>query len=163
MDRRYSPISDLYGPAPEDTPRKHGSHTWLYVLLTLAGLFVFESLVPVMRLRSEPPSAFAGDRTGRDESQLLMMRACWAFGIESVQDAYPYGKGLPDSLPPRLKGQTEKDSDFRSRCWSRLREAWTRQESWVEKYEWDTRWVTDQNGWVQQSLRKVLSILGINV
>ena len=163
MDRRYSPISDLYGSAPEEKPQKHGSHTGLYVLLILAGFFVFESLVPVMRLRSEPPSAFGGARAGRDESQLLMKKACWDFGVESVQHVYPYGRGLPDSLPARLKGQTERDLDFRSRCWPMLRDAWPRPESWVEKYEWDTGWVTDRNGWVQQTLRKVLSILGINV
>ena len=162
MDRRYSPISDLYGPAPDDTPRKRGGRTWLYVLLILAGLFVFESLVPVMRLRSEPPSAFAGAQAEGDQSQSQITRACWNYGIESVQHAYPYGRGLPDNLPARLKGQTERDLDFRSRCWPMLRDAWTRPESWVEKYEWDTSWVTDPNDWLQQTIRKVLTILGIN-
>lgn len=163
MDRRYSPITDLYGPASEETPPKRGSHTSIYVLLTLAGLFVFESLVPVMRLRSQPPAAFAGAHAGADQSKTLITRACWKFGVESVQGVYPYGQGLPESVPPRLQGLTEKDSDFRSRCWPRLRDAWTRPESWVEKYEWDTTWITDRNGWVQQSLRKGLSVLGINV
>jgi hypothetical protein len=162
MDRRYSPISDLYGPAPEEKPQKRSSNSWLYVLLALVGFFVFESLVPVMRLRSAPPAAFTGAQAGAVQSKPLMTRACWEFGVKFVQNAYPYGRRLPDSLPPGLKGRTEKDTDFRSRCWPRLRDAWTQPGSWVEKYKWDTSWVTDPNDWFQQTLHKALTILGIN-
>jgi hypothetical protein len=166
MDRRYSPISDLYGPAPEEEPPKRKSHNWLYVLLALAGFFVFESLHPVMRLRSDPPPSVVGARLSQDqsqnESQSRMARACWDYAIESVQYAYPFGKSLPNNVPPRLKGSTGKPPEISVLCWPRLRDAWNQPESWVEKYEWSTTWITDPDSSFRQTLRKVTNALGIN-
>ena len=165
MDRRYSPITDLYGPAPEEKPPRHGSNTGLYLLLAVICLFVYESLQPVMRLRSDPPPSVVGTRLSQDdpqyESQLQMARACWNYAIESVQNAYPFGKSLPESVPPRLKDVTGNASDLSLRCWPRLRNAWTQPESWVKKYEWDTSWITDPNSPFRQTLHKIIGVVWI--
>lgn len=151
----------MYGAAPEDESPKRKGHTWLYILLVLAGFFVFESLNPVMRLRSDPPPSVVGAKTDQNESQSHMARACWDYAIGSVQKVYPFGRQLPKDPPPRLRSLTGKASAISVLCWPRLRVAWTQRESWVEVYEWNTGWLTDPNGFVQVEFRNFLKFLGI--
>ncbi len=166
MDRRSSPLSDMYGTEPQDESPRGGSHTWLYILVAALGFFVFESLQPVMRLRSDPPLSVVGARLNQNDSQyqsqIRMARACWDYAIESVQNVYPFGQSLPKSPPPRLNDSTGKPPALGLLCWPRLRVAWTQRESWVEIYIWNTQWVTDPDGTFQQVLHKALSVVGIN-
>jgi hypothetical protein len=166
MDRRYSPITDLYGTEAENEPPRRGGHAWFYVLLALAGLFVFESIRPVMHLRSDPPPSVIGARLNEDasqyQSQLRMARACWDYAIHSVQDIYPYGGSLPNEPPPRLKGSSRKPTALSALCWPRLRVAWTQPESWERKYEWSTDWITDPNSSFQQTLHNIMNRLGVS-
>ena len=164
MDRRYSPIIDLYGAAPEDPTPGRKSHTWLYVLLTITGFFVFESVRPVMHLRPDPPpsvvSASHNDNGTQNESQVRMAQACWDFAIASVQDVYPYGKELPQSPPSRLNNTSGKTSAITTVCWPRLRNAWSQRESWVRSYEWSTDWLTSPDGPFQKTIFKILNRFG---
>lgn len=166
MDKRYSAITDLYGQAAEEKPPKRSSNIGLYVVLALIGFFVFESLESVMRLRSDPPQYVVGARVNKGdsqyESQLRTARACWNYAIESVQDKYPFGSSLPDNVPPILRGSNGKASELSVLCWPRLRGAWPRPESWVEKYEWRTDWISDPDSSFRQTLHKILNIMGIN-
>jgi hypothetical protein len=165
MDRRYSPINDLYGATPEDESPKKRRHVFLFVLLALAGVFVYNSIRLVMRLRPDPPPAVVGARLNPGEaayrSQERMARACWDYAIESVQKDYPYGQGLPNNPPPGSNNRTGKPSAISTLCWPRLRLVWTRRESWVRSYEWDTDWITDPRGSLQRTLHDILKFLDV--
>lgn len=162
MDRRYSAIDDMYGVGLGNAPPKRRGRWLLYVLL-LGGLFVFESLHPVMRLRSDPPAGFVGARLNSNEAQYRdqqrMARACWDYAIHSLQHSYPYGQTLP-IIPPGTSGSSVGNvSTISVLCWPKLRQAWTQSESWVEKYEWSTDWVTNPHGTFQRAVRSVTSYL----
>jgi hypothetical protein len=165
MDRRYSPIIDMYGAASEDPSPRQKSHTWLYVLLTIAGFFVFESIRPVMRLRPDPPPSVMGaslnDHSAPNESQRRMAQTCWDYAAASLQDFYPYGRGLPQTPPPRLNDTSGKTSPITTLCWPRLRNAWTQRGSWVRSYEWSTDWLTSPDGPFQQTIFKILNRFGM--
>ena len=162
MSRRYSPIKDLYGVSPpEETPRRRG-RVWLLVLLVLAGLFVYQSIRPVTRLRPDPPLAFMGAKLNasgaEDHSQERMARACWDYAIQYLQDSYPFGDRLPES--PSLG--FVKAPEIRIQCWPRLRQAWTRPESWVRSYQWNTNWLTNPHSSFQKNLRNLWDELGVS-
>lgn len=166
MDRRSSPIADLYGVSPEHYSPRHKSHAWLYVLLTIAGFFVFESIEPVMRLRPDPPPSVVGaglnPQGASKESLMRTARACWDYAVESLQDAYPYGKALPRNPPSSFTGKAGSPSGITELCWPRLRNAWGRRESWVPSYGWSTDWLTNPNGPFQRAFFNILNTFGIS-
>jgi hypothetical protein len=166
MDRRSSPIADLYGVSPEDYSPRRNSHAWLYVLLTIAGFFIFESVQPVMRLRPDPPPSVIGTilnpAGASQESQMRTARTCWDYAVASVQDVYPYGKDLPRNPPSWFNGKSGKPSGTTEVCWPRLRNAWVQRESWVRSYEWSIDWLTNPNGPFQQALFDILNMFGIS-
>src|SRR5512146_2308236 len=152
MSRRYSPISDLYGLPPQDTPPRKGGHGWLIVVLVLAGAFAYESSHLVMRLRSDPPADFVGARLNSDEAsyrvQERLARECWDYAIQHIQDAYPYGHPLPQSPTFGF----ERAPALRIKCWPRLQRVWTRKESWEWSFEWNTEWLADPAASIQDAL-----------
>jgi hypothetical protein len=166
MDRRSSPIIDLYGAEPEDHSPRRKSHTWLYVLLTIAGFFVFGSIQPVMRLRPDPPPSVVGAslNSGKisHESQMRTARGCWDYAINSVQDLYPYGRVLPINPPASLRGRSGRASAISALCWPRLRNAWDQPGSWVRSYEWSTHWLTNPDGPFQRTIFNILNRFGIS-
>lgn len=165
MDRRSSPITDMYGATPEEPSPRRKSRTWLYVLLTIAGFFVFESIQPVMRLRPDPPPAVVGANLNQgkppDASQMRMARACWDYAITSLQDIYPYGQDLPRKPPPALNRKIIGVSAISELCWPRLRNAWSQPGSWVRSYEWSTDWLTNPDGPLQRTIFKILNRFGL--
>lgn len=167
MDKRYSPIIGMNGAAPEDHSPRRKSHPWLYVLLTIAGFLVFESIQPVMRLRPDPPPSVVGANPNpgesSHESRMRTARACWDYAIASVQDVYPYGRNLPINPPPALKSKSGKASATSTLCWPRLRNAWGRPESWVRSYEWSTDWLTNPDSPFQRTIFNMLNRVGISL
>lgn len=165
MDRRYSPISDMYGVAPDDPSTGRKSRSWLYVLLIIAGFFVIQSVQPVMRLRPNPPQSVIGANLSSaelpDESQVQMARACWEYAVASVQNFFPYGGNLPADPPAPLVSIPAEASAIGVRCWPSLRKAWSQPQSWVRSYRWSTDWITDPNGLVQRTISHALNWLGI--
>ncbi|MEJ2007063.1 MAG: hypothetical protein P8Z30_02735 [Acidobacteriota bacterium] len=165
MDKSYSDPDDLYAMTPLKDPPKRRRDTWLYILLLLGGFFVFESLIPVMRLRSNPPSRFVGVRSNLNKAQAREQqrraRACWDYARQSLQYRYPYGRTLPTNPPPALGNSNGNASEISGSCWPKLRQAWTHSDSWVEKYEWSTDWLTDPHGDVQEALHYVKVFFGI--
>ena len=163
MDRRYSAIDDMYGVGLGNEPPRRRGRGFLYVVLLLAGLFVFESLQPVMRLRSDPPAGFVGARVDSNEAeyreQQRTARACWDYAIHSLQQSYPYGQPLPKNPPQASGNSVGNTSAISVLCWPRLRRAWTQSESWVEKYEWSTDWVTNPHSTFQRTVRSVTNYL----
>lgn len=165
MDRRYSPISDMYGVAPDDPSRRRKNRTWLYVLLTIAGYFVFQSIQPVMRLRPNPPQFLIDAKLSPGElahgSQMKIANSCWNYAIASVQNLFPYGGDLPANPPTSLVSIPREISAMGVECWPSLRKAWGEPQSWVRSYKWSTGWITDTEGPVQRALSHTLNWLGI--
>jgi len=166
MDRRNSPINDLYGTAPQDEPPRRRSRVGLYLLLGAIGFFIFASIRPVMRLRTDLPPSVVGDRLNHgvpgNQLQMQVTQACWAYAVNSVQKLYPYGANLPKEPPASARSSILKPTALRELCWPRLRNAWTRPDSWKRSYEWSTDWLTDPDSSFQQTLNKVMNELGIN-
>lgn len=160
MDRRSSPIDDLYGVTPQDRiPRRQG-HAWFWILVGLVGFFVIESMRPVMRLRPDPPQSVVGPTGNLNKAELRAQthtaKACWNYAIQSLQGAYPNGESLP-LRPPHASGKSA--TALSVVCWPRLRVAWTQRDSWEEKYEWDTSWLTNSNSSFQKTVRNVMDYL----
>lgn len=167
MDRRYSPITDLYGMAPQDPPPKRHSHTVLYILLALAAFFIFESIEPIMRLRPSPPSGVMSNRLKDNapghQLRLQVAQECWAYAITSVQNMYPYGSTLPKDPPPSVRSHTLKPAALRKLCWPELRSAWSRPDSWKQSYKWSTDWLTNPKSSFRRTLDKIMSEIGVNL
>lgn len=145
MEKRYSPISDLYGVAPlGDTPR-YRRRVWLFVLLALVSAFVYESISPVMRLRPDPPADLVGamlySKNTEYQAQQRMAQACWDYARLSLQKKYPFGAPLPKVPPVQLSGHTRRAPAIQLLCWQELRHVWTRHDVWAQSYEWNFEWV----------------------
>lgn len=167
MDRRYSPITDLYGTAPQDKTPRRRSRAGLYLLMGLAGFFIFQSIQPVMRLRPDPPPSVVGarlnDNASRDQYQLQMARACWEYAVDSVQNLYPYGSYLPKAPPKAARSRNLRPTALSELCWPRLRNAWTQSASWKRSYQWSTDWMANPDSSFRQIVNKVLDALGITL
>lgn len=165
MDRRYSPIDDTYGAASGKEPPSYGRRVLLSVLLVLAGLFLYNSIDVVMRLRSDPPRSVVGARLNSDaaafRSQQRMARACWNYAVVTVQKEYPFGQSLPANPPPGSRSGAGNPSAISVLCWPRLRLVWTRRDSWVRSYEWNTAWLTNPRGTFQRTLHRILDFLNV--
>ena len=145
MRVEYSPINDLYGVAPTRRQPRQGSNAWLIVLLVFAGLFFFESIRPVKRLRATPPSDFVHVRSDigstKANAQEEVAQSYWDVAVEFVQESYPFGSRLPSSPPSDFRLQESSQSDMRAAYWDKLREMWNRPEVWNTSFEWSTDWI----------------------
>lgn len=161
MDRRYSPISEIPGAAPRSEPTSYWQRVLMVILLVIGGLFAYNSLHIVMRLRSDPPLAVVGARLNPDSaayhSHKLMAQACWNYAIVTLQQEYPYGRSLPVHPPSGLGNP----SAISALCWPRLRDVWTKPDSWVRTYDWDMDWLTDPSGSFQQTLHRIIDFLNV--
>lgn len=155
----------MYGASPRNEPPGYWRRLFLVVFLVLAGFFVYNSVHVVMRLKPDPPPSVVGAKLSSNgaeyRSQKRMARACWDYAIEYVQKNYPFGSTLPEKPPPGADKRTGKPSAISALCWPRLRDAWTRQESWEKLYEWDTGWVTNARGSFQRTLHRILDFLNV--
>jgi hypothetical protein len=165
MDRRSSPIVDLYETTPKGPSLRWKSHAWLYILLAIAAFFALESAHPVMRLRPVPPPSAPGETRGhagdQHSSQHHLSQACWEYAVTSLQNVYPYGSTLPHDPPPRVSRRIAASSAVSNLCWPGLRKAWTRPESWDRSYEWSADWATDPHSPFRESIHEALARLGL--
>jgi len=167
MNRRYSPISDMYGVPPDDPSTRRKSRVWRYVLLIVAVYFIFQSIQPVMRLRPSPLQSVVGANVSpgelADKPQLQRAKTCWDYAVASVQDVFSYGGNLPANPPAPLVRIPARASARGAQCWLRLRQAWTQPQSWVRSYRWSTEWITDATGPVQGTISHALNRLGMRL
>ena len=165
MDRRYSPIVDMYGTAQSGASARRKSRIWLFVFLPLAALIVFESVHPTMRLRPALPPSFAGENYARDAKQQGLpnqqAQACWDYARNSLQGTYPYGTKLPYHPLPAINGKLGKASSTKELCWQKLRHAWTQPTTWVRSYKWSTEWATNPHSPFRKAAHNVLIQLDI--
>lgn len=119
--------------------------------LVLAGLFVYRSTRPVMRLSAEPPPAFYEYGRTRDRQERLRERrlalAYWTVAVRRIQRYYSPDKPLPSDPPPQFRisdaaSPLRADSVAgRLHYWNRLRKVWEQGDTWVVSYGWNTAWV----------------------
>lgn len=165
MDRRYSPLPDIDGSPTRNEPPSHWWRVLITALLVLTGLFLYNSIDVVMRLKSDPPPSVVGARVNSDatafRSQERMAKACWNYAIVFVQKEYPYGQSLPANPLPGSDNRRGSPSAISVLCWPRLRLAWTRRDSWVRSYEWNIDWMTNPRGSFQRTLHRIVDFLDL--
>lgn len=145
MSSPYSVINDLYGTEPTHQRPQHQGALGLVVVLLLGGMFLYESVHPVMRLRSEPPPILLKRKINRKVSatraQEHMAKANWSAAAEYVSEKYPYGKALPNNPPEGFTLAMGGDYETSSLYWQRLRDLWDQPDMWVGSFQVDTAWI----------------------
>lgn len=138
-------------PFGERPARKRFGY-WKWALaLVLAGLFIYRSTRPVMRLSAEPPPAFyefsrTSDREGRQRERRLAL-AYWNVAVRNIQKFYSPGRPLPADPPPQFRisdAASPLETDLmagRLQYWNRLRKVWLEGDTWDVSYGWNTDWL----------------------
>jgi len=145
MSRTYSVINDLYGVGPaRQEPQRQGT-LGLVIVLLLGGMFLYESVHPVMRLRSEPPPTLLKNRTSlkttATRNQQHVAQSYWSTAAEYLSEKYPYGETLPSRPPEGFTLAMGGDYVTSNLYWQRLRGLWNQPEMWVTAYRLDTGWI----------------------
>ena len=147
MSNTYSLINDLYGTDTRSNWRKSEprGNSWLVIVAVLAGAFLYESVQPVMRLRSTPPADFvqaaASRRAPVRAQQEKLARSYWSMAGDFASRKYSYGEALPASPPPDFTLSGKEDSATRALYWQRLRSLWNEQSVWATSYEFNPDWM----------------------
>ncbi|HEX5411969.1 MAG TPA: hypothetical protein VFZ27_08915 [Terriglobia bacterium] len=144
-------------------PKPSGWWKWVLVLL-LAGLFVYRSTRPVMRLSAEPPPSFYDHNRKWDrreaQHERLLARAYWNVAIQRIQSRYSPMSPLPAEPPPQFEiseaAATLESGMITARVhyWERLREVWSNGDAWVVSYGWNTGWAESTLNSIPQYLPK---------
>ncbi|HXH50290.1 MAG TPA: hypothetical protein VNM47_13190 [Terriglobia bacterium] len=144
MRNDYSVINDLYGVEAAHPPASQAG-LGLVILMLLGGMFLYQSIHPVMRLRSEPPSAFlkggANSGPAMSADQDSAARSYWDQAANFVSAKYSYGEFLPSNPPEDFTAAMGGNYSASSIYWQRLRGLWNQPEIWVQSYQLDTGWV----------------------
>lgn len=145
-------------PFAERPARKRSGHWKWALVLVLAGLFVYRSTRPTMRLSAEPPPAFYGYNRTWDRQQRLRERrlalAYWSVAVVRIQKYYSPKRPLPADPPAQFRisdSASPLEADLmagRVHYWNRLRKVWKEGDTWVVSYGWNT-------GWVERALNSV--------
>ncbi len=147
MSSSYSVINDLYGVESRRQEREPRSHWGLIMVLAVAALFLYESVHPVMRLRSNPPSEFVNVTANRKApvqvEQEVVARSYWNIASEFASGKYAYGDALPVNPPADFALSSDQDYATRALYWHRFREMWNEQAAWVTAYQFNTDWMDD--------------------
>lgn len=161
MSSTYSVIHDLYGVEPaRQQPQRQGA-LGLVVVMLLGGMVLYESVHPVMRLRSEPPPAILKSRTYRNATatrgQEHIAKSYWSTAAEYVSEKYPYGETLPSRPPEGFTLAMGGDYATSSLYWQRVRGMWNQPEMWVRSYQLDTAWINTALGSLGKVVRSYLN------
>lgn len=145
MSSTYSVINDLYGVGPtRQKPQRQGT-LGLVVVMLLGGIFLYESVHPVMRLRSEPPPVLLKGRTSRtvaaSPAQQHIAESNWSEAAEYVSEKFPYGEALPSKPPEGFTVAMGGDYATSNLYWQKLRSLWNQPDMWVRSFQVDTSWI----------------------
>jgi hypothetical protein len=156
MSSTNSVINELYGVEPARQRPEHQGVFGLVIVMLLGGMFLYESIHPVMRLRSEPPPAFlkgrANLKAAGTQDQEHVARSYWDLAANFVSEKYSYGEFLPSRPPEDFTIAMGGDYATSSLYWQRIRGQWNRPENWVQSYQLNTDWINSAVG----SARKVV-------
>jgi hypothetical protein len=161
MSSTYSVINDLYGVEPARPRPEHQGVVGLVIVMLLGGMFLYESLHPVMRLRSEPPPAFSKGRanlkaTGT-QGQEHAARSSWDLATSFVSEKYSYGEFLPSRPPAGFTAAMGNDYAASAFYWQRLRGLWNQPDMWVRSYQFETDWINTALGSLGKLARNYLN------
>ncbi|HEV2495560.1 MAG TPA: hypothetical protein VG204_21080 [Terriglobia bacterium] len=138
--------------------RGSGFAATLVFLLALvpAGIAVYLSTRPVLRLRAEPPAGFVDSNpkwtAKRAASEDQLGRAYWDVAVQNIQPMYHYGTSLPVSPPVAFQVDAETlaasgvkgdSAAARTRYWQKLRDLWDQPATWEQSYGWNTDWINN--------------------
>ena len=161
MRNEYSVINDLYGTETARRQPKRESSLGLVIFLALAGMFLYESVHPVMRLQSEPPPLFlkgmSARRAMKSGYQDTVARSYWGVAADYVSTKYSYGQLLPSNPPADFTTTVGDDYATRDLYWQRLRGLWNQPEVWVRSYYLDTGWIDSALGSLGKVVRNYLN------
>jgi hypothetical protein len=145
MSSPYSVINDLYGVGSSRQQPEQKGGLGLFVVLALIGMFLYVSVHPVMRLRSEPPPVFLKGNSRISahaaENRKLMVKGYWNVATDYASENYSYGQALPSRPPEDFTMAMGGDYATSTLYWHRLRGLWNQPETWVRSYQLDTTWV----------------------
>jgi hypothetical protein len=145
MSSTYSVINDLYGVEPARQESERAGGLGLFVVVLLAGMFLYMSLQPVMRLRSEPPVAFliGGAKVSATQAgnPTSIAQSYWNTAAGYASGNYSYGQPLPATPPKDFTLAMGGNYATSALYWHRLRGLWNQPEIWVRSYQLDTTWV----------------------
>jgi hypothetical protein len=162
MSNSYSLINDLYGVEPARRRPERQGVLGLVIVMVLAGMFFYESVRPVMRLRSNPPSDFVKGTANRKatgtKDQEYIARSYWDLATDFASQKYSYGELLPSNPPEDFAVSSGEDYATRALYWQRLRGLWNQQDIWVRSYELDTDWINDALGSLSKVVKDYLNI-----
>ena len=117
-----------------------------------AGLFVYASTRPIVRLRADMPSQFvdapASASAKHRAEEERTARAYWNCAVTLIQWKHSYGSPLPEMPPPEFRIDEKPVapgmvSDARLRYWHRLQSLWLSPEVWTASRGWSTQWLTE--------------------
>lgn len=130
-------------------PKPSGWWRWALVLI-LAGLFVYRSTRPVVRLSADPPPSFFDHNRNWDRQRIqherLVARAYWDVAVQRIQTRYSPASRLPAEPPPEFRISAKAATlesgmmTARNHYWDRLRNVWNERDAWAVSYGWNTRW-----------------------
>ena len=133
----------------------------LVVPMLAAGIFVYASYRPRLRLRVDMPSEYV-DRSpqhGPKAAEENLARGYWKCAVTQIQWKYGYGHRLPSDAPsvftPAEAGiNSTEDPMIRAQYWRKLQQAWYVPSNWSRDYEWDfswlTSWITAAGEWLSE-------------
>ncbi|HET7212643.1 MAG TPA: hypothetical protein VFL79_03590 [Terriglobia bacterium] len=161
MSKTYSVINDLYGVgSASQKPERQG--VWgLVVVILLGGLVLYQSIHPVIRLRSEPPSVVLKNRASRSATathgQEYAANSYWGTATSYVTEKYPYGEALPSTPSEGFTLAMGGDYATSNVYWQRLRELWNEPDMWVKSFHVDTGWINNALGSVGKIVQDYIS------
>ena len=161
MRYEYSVINDLYGTETARRQPKGESSLGLFIVLALAGMFLYVSVHPIMRLQSAPPPIFLKGMAARHAMksgfQDNVARSYWGVATDYVSAKYSYGQLLPSKPPADFTATVGDDYATRDLYWQRLRGLWNQPEIWVKSYYLDTGWIDSALGSLGKVVRNYLN------
>ncbi|HEX5411145.1 MAG TPA: hypothetical protein VFZ27_04720, partial [Terriglobia bacterium] len=131
MSSARSIIGELYGVETARRPARQGG-LGLAIVMLLGGIFLYESIHPVMRLRSEPPS-FRETAATKDH-QVPVAGSYWNRAASFMSENYAYGELLPTKPPKDFTTAMGGDYITSSIYWQKVRSSWNQPENWVQSY-----------------------------
>lgn len=138
MSSTFTVISELYGVETTRRSARRGGFGLIVVML-LGGFFLYESIHPVMRLRSEPPYSKTAAATNHDQGSVA--GSYWNRAASFMSENYSYGEFLPTTPPEDFTTAMGGDYVTSSIYWQRIRGIWNQPANWVQSYQLDTGWV----------------------
>ena len=160
MSSSYSVINELYGVEPARRRPEPQGVLGLVVVIVLSGMFFYESVHPVMRLRSNPVPVFLKGTANLNSASARHQEhiaRCWDSAAQYVSEKYSYGAILPSRPPEDFTIAVGGDYATSALYWQRVRRLWNQPDSWVTSYQLNTGWINNAMGSLGKAVKDYLN------